>query len=78
MDEFWLNFHWNLFLEVHLVVFQHWVRQWLGAEQASTMTCLRQFKDMKDKAYLTYLHINNSTAADDLETPEARYQNAFL
>ena len=26
MYEFWLNFHWNLFLGVQLTIFQHWFR----------------------------------------------------
>ena len=36
MFEFWLKFHWSLFLRVQLTLFQHWFRQWLGAGQASS------------------------------------------
>ena len=34
--EFWLKFHWNLFLRVQLTIFQHWFRYWLGAVQATS------------------------------------------
>ena len=34
--EFRLKFHWSLFLKVQLTIFQHWFRQWLGAEQATS------------------------------------------
>ena len=27
---------WRLFLRVHLIIFQHWFRKWLGAEQATS------------------------------------------
>ena len=36
MCEFRLKFHWSLFLRVQLTIFQHWFRQWLGAEQATS------------------------------------------
>ena len=37
MFDFGLNFHWRLFLRVRvqLTIFQHWVRSWLGAFQAT-------------------------------------------
>ena len=31
--EFQLRCHWSLFLKVQLTIFQHWFRQWLGADQ---------------------------------------------
>ena len=34
--EFWLNFHWSLFLWVQLTIFQHWFRQWLDANHATS------------------------------------------
>ena len=34
--EFRLKFHWSLFLRVQLTIFQHWFRQWLGADQATS------------------------------------------
>ena len=34
--EFWLKFHWSLFLAVQLTIFQHWFRKWLGAGQATS------------------------------------------
>ena len=40
--EFRLKFHWSLFLTVPLTIFQHWFRQWLGADQA-TSHCLNQW-----------------------------------
>ena len=42
MYEFWLRFHWSLFLSVKLTTFQHWFRQWLGASQ-TTSHCLNQW-----------------------------------
>ena len=41
MYEFRLKFHWSLFLRIHSTIFQHWFRQWLGADQA-TSHCLNQ------------------------------------
>ena len=32
----WFKFHWVLFLRVQLTIRQHWFRQWLGAEQATS------------------------------------------
>ena len=34
--EFWLKFHWSLFLMVQLAIFHHWFRKWLGAVQATS------------------------------------------
>ena len=42
MYEFQLRFHWRLFLRVQLTVSQHWFKQWLGADQA-TSHCLNQW-----------------------------------
>ena len=36
MFEYRLKFHWNLFLRVQLIIFQHWFRWWLGAVQATS------------------------------------------
>ena len=36
MLEFRLRVHWNLFLRVQLMIFPHWWRQWLGADQATS------------------------------------------
>ena len=36
MYEFRLTFHWSLFLGVQLTIFQHWLRWWLGAGQATS------------------------------------------
>ena len=36
MFEFQLKFHWSLFSTVKLTIFQHWFRQWLAAEQATS------------------------------------------
>ena len=30
------RFHWSLFPRVQLTIFQHWFRQWLGADQATS------------------------------------------
>ena len=34
--EFWLKFHWSLFLVVQLTISQHWLGLWLGADQATS------------------------------------------
>ena len=36
MFEFQLKFHWSLFLRFQLTIFQHWLRLWLGADQATS------------------------------------------
>ena len=36
MLEFWVKFHWSLFLRDQLIVFLHWFRKWLGADQATS------------------------------------------
>ena len=36
MFEFRLKFHWSLFPVVQLTIFQHWIRLWLGAVQATS------------------------------------------
>ena len=36
MYELRLKIHWSLFLRVHLTIFQHWFRLWLGAVQATS------------------------------------------
>ena len=34
--EFQLKLHWRLFLGVQLTIFQHWIRKWVGADQATS------------------------------------------
>ena len=36
MLEFWLKFHWSLFIRVQLIIFRHWFRWWLGAVHATS------------------------------------------
>ena len=36
MYEFQLNVHCSLFLRVQSIIFQHWFRQWFGANQATS------------------------------------------
>ena len=36
MFEYRLKFHWNVFSEVQLTIFQRWFRYWLGAVQATS------------------------------------------
>ena len=31
-----LKCHWNMFLRVQSTILQHWIRQWLGADQATS------------------------------------------
>ena len=35
MYQFWLKFHWSMFLRIQLTIFQYWFRWWLCAEQAT-------------------------------------------
>ena len=42
MYKFQLRFHWSLFTRVPLTIYQHWLRQWLGADQV-TSHCLKQW-----------------------------------
>ena len=34
--EFWLRFHWSVFLMYELSIFQYWLRSWHGADQATS------------------------------------------
>ena len=36
MYEFKLKFQWSLFLRVQVTIFRHWLRDWLGADQATS------------------------------------------
>ena len=36
MHELRLKFHWNLFLGIQLIIFKHWFRWWLDADQATS------------------------------------------
>ena len=36
MYEFRLRFHWNLVLRFELTIFKHWIRKWLGTNQATS------------------------------------------
>ena len=36
MNDIRLKFHWSLFLRFQLTIFQHWLRLWLGADQATS------------------------------------------
>ena len=33
---FWFEFHWSVFLRIQLTISHHWLRWWLGAEQATS------------------------------------------
>ena len=36
MLEFRIKFHWSLFIRIQLTIFQHWIRWWPGADQATS------------------------------------------
>ena len=36
MYQFWLKFHWNLFLRLQLTILHQWFRLWLGADQVTS------------------------------------------
>ena len=67
MSEFRLKFHWSLFLRVQLTIFQHWFRQWLGADQA-TSHYLNQW-------WLVHWHIYASLGLNELNSA---HTDAFL
>ena len=57
-EKFQIKFHWSLFLRVQLTIFQHWFRQWPGADQA-TSHCLNQ-------CWLVYRCIYSSLRLNEL------------
>ena len=61
MYEFWLTFHWSLFLGVKLTIFQNWLRLWLGAWSAPNHY-LNQW-------CLVYWHICVSLGINELNRP---------
>ena len=64
--EFWLRFHWNLFLSVKLTIFQHWLR---CADQATS--------DHLNQWWLVHWRIYASLGLNELTTttpPPPRFQ----
>ena len=68
MHKFRLRFHWGLFLRVQLTISQHWLRKWLGADQA-TSHYLNQW-------WLVYWRIYASLGLNELKIP-ARKGSVF-
>ena len=66
--EFWLGFHWTLFLRVQLTKFEHWFRYCIGAGQA-TSYCLNQW-------WFVYLRIYASVGLNELTALLLRYVDA--
>ena len=56
--EFRLGFHWDLFTWFELTIFQHWCREWLGADQ-TTSHYLNQW-------WLVYWRIYTTFCLNDL------------
>ena len=61
MYELWLKFHRSLFPRAQLTIFQHWIRQWLGALQATSyylnqwwlvIWCIYALLSLKDLIWL--------------------------
>ena len=61
MNDIQLKFHWSLFLRIQLTTFQHWLRWWLGADQA-TSHYLNQW-------WLFYQRIYASLSLNELNPP---------
>ena len=59
MYKFWLKFHRSLFVGVQLTIFQYWLRQWLGTNQATSL-CLNQWR-------LVYWRIYTSLGRNELK-----------
>ena len=62
MNEFCLGFHWIMFLRFELTIFQHWFRQWLGADQATShylnqgwLVYLRRYASLGLNGLITHL-----------------------
>ena len=64
MYEFWIRFHWNSFLSVKLMIFQHLFRYWLGADQA-TSHYLNQW-------WLAYWRMYASLGLNELKFPAVK------
>ena len=64
MYEFRIRFHWNSFLSVKLIIFQHWFRYWLGADQA-TSHYLNQW-------WLAYWRMYASLGLNELKFPAVK------
>ena len=58
MYELWLKIHWSLFLRVQLTIYQHWLRYWLGAVQATS--------HYLNQCWLVYRHIYASLGLNEL------------
>ena len=58
--DFWLRFHWNSFLSGQLTMFQHWFRQWLGADQVQFIIWTNEFTDayMRHSASMSWVKSN--------------------
>ena len=62
---FRLKFHWSLLLPFQLTIFQHWVRYWLGADQA-TSHYLNQWEIIYWLIYVS-LSLNGLNTSDDVQ-----------
>ena len=60
--EFWLRFHWSLFLRVQLTIFRHWFKWLLGAGQATS--------HYLDQWWLDYRRIYASPGLNELKRHE--------
>ena len=61
---FWLEFHWILFPRVQLTTNQHWFRQWLGAEQATSHYLNQCWRDsLTDICGIRRRRVNSRRAA---------------
>ena len=58
MYEFCLRFHWSLFLRYESTIFQHWFRQWFGADQAT--------RHYLNQSWLVYWCIYASSGLNEL------------
>ena len=53
---YYLKFHWNFFLNVHLMITQQWFRLWLGTEQVTGHYYLNQWwSDLPMHVFLLHL-----------------------
>ena len=66
--EFRLNCHWSLFLRVQLTIFQHWFRQWLGADQETS--------HYLNRWWIVYWRIYASLGLNELRT-RSHYLNQW-
>ena len=74
MIDFWLKFHWSLFLRVWSTIFQHWFRQWLGTYRPGDKPLSESMMVCFTDTYIQYtsLGLNELSQTRQIRTPVLR------